>query len=194
MKRLLLLLVACDAGTPIPQAASPGHPPVAQASPDLAPSPEDAIVKVDGRAYAVVQVRDWRIECSNLGGTHWTFDVDGMGPQFLLHGGGHGIFGDTSLPTGTGPAPSGSGDASLYYVAEIQLVRPVDSVRDGGWCLGGLPRYQGSVLAVAPAPDLAVARARLATISSQGFHPALRIDRFEGTPRGAPRTLDPLEQ
>ena len=135
------------------------------------------MVTTGGHTYAVVQVHDWTSECSNLGGVHWTFSVDGMGPQYFLHGGGHGIYGASSLPDGIRnldrlPKPG------LYYVAEVNLVvHDAAPVRDAGWCLGDLPVYSGTVLAVAPARDLAAARAQLAAIPTRGLPGADRINR-----------------
>jgi len=142
-----------------------------------------AVLTHDGHTYAVVRVRSWAIECSNLGGAHWTFDIDGMGPEYTLHGGGHGIYGGTAIPIVSPKGiPSGAGDPDRYYVAHISNV-PVEEPANDGWCVNEPTSFNGSVISIEAARDLTAARAALAAIPTQGFEPVLRIDREDPAQR-----------
>lgn len=171
----VILVAACDAGVPGPGSVPPSVPPPTPVLPSTPAAPPDPIVNVAGHSYAVVQSRDWRIECSNAGGTHWTFTVDGMGPDYFLHGGGHGIYRPSTLPAAMAGRPMRDGPADAYHVAEIRVAPELVHIQDPGWCIGDLPPYAGFVLAVLPATDLATARARLAAIPREGFTGAAPI-------------------
>jgi hypothetical protein len=136
---MLLLLFACDAGTraPVP--------------------PAKPLTAADGRTYAVVELKRTIGECSNLGGTHYSFAVDESGVPRMIHAGGHGAP-DLHLANDT------------YYVAEVMLKdRPDPPEDDAGWCLADLPAYSGEALRFVPARDLADARVRLAAIRRDGL-------------------------
>lgn len=99
-------------------------------------SPAPARVAADGATRAVVRLVRIDEEASNLGGTHFTFELDGPGAPRFVHGGGHGF----SLPDrDLGRVPSD------FYVAEIVPSPRPFRVWDGGWGLGGLPAYVGTV-------------------------------------------------
>jgi hypothetical protein len=124
----------------------------------------------------VVQLVDWREECSNEGGEHYTLALDEPGnvPR-VVHAGGHGIdlhlagagpLGRWELPLDA-PGPVASG----YFVAEVALRDPpYDATHDvPAWCLSGLPSYAGSVLRLLPASDRDAARRQLAEIAVLGW-------------------------
>jgi hypothetical protein len=169
----VLVLAACDAGAPVPQPVSPSAQPT-WPPPAPAPSPPvTSALTVDGRTYAVVRLQEECGEATNLGGEHWTFDVDGMPAGFQLHGGGHGIFGDgTTLP---GRVESSEVWVGRYYVAEVRLLRAPSEI--GGLTCTYHEKFDGTVSAVSPAKDLDDARRQLAAIPGAGFDPVLRIDR-----------------
>lgn len=197
MKVAWLLIAACHGSSPAPPPMSPAEQP--SWPPPTKPRPATldgaaALLAHDGHTYAVVRVRAWAIECSNLGGAHWTFDVDGLGPEYALHGGGHGIVGGTALPIDSPHGvPYGPGDPSRFYVAEISTV-PLDDVPNEGWCISELHAFNGSVIAIEAARDLTEARAALAAIPTHGFHPVLRIDRIDKTQWIRPHPFDALER
>jgi hypothetical protein len=188
MKRLfVVLLVACDAGAPIPQPVSPPGSQPTWPPPEPTPSPEvPSAITVDGHTYAVVQLRADCGEATNLGGEHWTFDVDGMPAGFQLHGGGHGIFGDgATLPGGIAADEVFVG---RYYVADVTLLRAASEL-GGGACVYH-EKFNGRVSAVSPAKDLDDARRQLAKIPEAGFTPKLRIDRMDYNQRFKDQRLD----
>jgi hypothetical protein len=140
---LVLLWTACDAGA---------YAPAAPATPST-----------DEPTYAVVRLAHTTIECSNLGGVHYSFAVDEPGVPRVLHSGDHGEL-NLDLADDT------------YYVAEVSWGNgPVPTDGDAGWCLDGLPPYSGEVLRFQPAHDLADARRQLAAIQRDGW-PARIVD------------------
>jgi len=132
------------------------------------------IVSASGHHYAIVQVRSSLDEgCTNMGGTDWTFSVQGMPAAYQLHGGGHGIFAKGSrLPSAYEPHDDMT---SVYFVAEVSLGR----FSQRYICPAREVMYDGKVVAVAPARDLDDARAQLALAPSAGLHRAIRLDRFD---------------
>ncbi|MEP6860048.1 MAG: hypothetical protein ABJE66_05475 [Deltaproteobacteria bacterium] len=206
---VVVFWAGCDAGTPRPQPAqqpvvaeSPTKPLFAGASPEavalpmnrlpevLGPSapvtppalmtPQLPFVTANGHTYAIVQVRSVIPEaCTNMGGTDWSFAVAGMPPDYRLHGGGHGIFGrGTRLP---GVAEEIADDASWrdrYYVADV-LVPSHGRFTRRVLCSNKELTFDGSVVAVTSARDLADARAQLAAVPREGLRGAVRIDTFD---------------
>ena len=165
-----------------PPGSQPTWPPPAPAA-----SPEvTSAITVDGHTYAVVRLRADCGEATNLGGEHWTFDVDGMPTGFQLHGGGHGIYGDgTTLPGGIAADEVFVG---RYYVADITLLRAPAELGEGDCAYNEM--YNGRVSAVSPAKDLADARRQLAKIPEVGFTPKLRIDRMNYAEHFEDRRVD----
>ena len=141
------LLVACDAGAPQPA------PTTLDASATRAdirsfwirPSP---MVTTGGHTYAIVQVHDWTSECSNLGActgrsasTAWRRSTSERRrrPRHLrreLLAGRHRIW--IAMPK-PGPTMSPRSTWAVHDAAPV---------RDAGWCLGDMPVYFGTVLAV----------------------------------------------
>jgi len=140
MRLLLLLgLIACDAGLPLPAPTTPPPPDVA------AP-----LATAGGRTYAIVRVMDaWPEPCMDgQPASNWAFSVEGSALKLFGHG--RGMLGETESDTGV---------LGRYYVAEIelshgQIQRPVTC--------NGIESFDGTVRALTPAHDLADARAKLA--------------------------------
>jgi hypothetical protein len=165
MKSLLVVLsVACDAGAAAPAA------PVA---------PQLPFVTANGHTYAIVQVHSVLPElCTNMGGTDWAFSVEGMPPEYQLHGGGHGIFGrGTTLPSVERELADDDGWRRDYYVADVSI--PSHRFARGVLCGNKQLMFDGSVVSVTPARDLADARAQLVAAARDGLRDAVRIDRFD---------------
>lgn len=209
MKSLVVVLLwaGCDAGAPRPQPASPAQQPVA-ATPPVAASPEAValpmkrvpevlgpsapvspsvpvppqlpFVTANGHTYAILQVRSVIPEvCTNMGGTDWSFTVEGMPPDFQLHGGGHGIFGQgTTLPTIDKELGDDRTWRDRYYVADV-LVPSHGRFARRVLCSNKELTFDGSVVAVTSARDLADARAQLAAVPREGLRGAVRIDTFD---------------
>jgi hypothetical protein len=195
MKSLVVVLLwaGCDAGAPRPQPASPAQQPVA-APPPVAASPEAValptnrvpevlgppllpFVTANGHTYAILQVSSVIPEaCTNMGGTDWSFSVEGMPPDFHLHGGGHGIFGQgTTLPTIDKELGDDRTWRDRYYVADV-LIASHGRFARRILCPRKELMFDGSVIAVTPARDLADARALLAATPREGLRGAVRID------------------
>jgi len=168
MRWLLLLLVAWDLHTrlcaPSPGACTPAPSAASAASPG-------PFVRRDGHIYAVVRVEDVYVEqCTNLGGVHWTFSVDGA--EDVLHGGGHGLHSlSTELPDWHCGDIGNCYDQALsgprYFVAEVALGTS-QAVYDPCARSRDLPRSTGKVIALGHADNLADARARLAQLARTG--------------------------
>jgi hypothetical protein len=186
---VVLLWAGCDAGAPRPQPVV-ASPPVA-ASPEavalrmnrvpevLGPS-QLPFVTANGHTYAILQVRSVIPEvCTNMGGTDWSFTVEGMPPDFQLHGGGHGIFGQgTTLPTIDKELGDDSTWRDRYYVADVSVPSHGRFSRRV-LCSNKELTFDGSVVAVTSARDLADARAQLAAVPREGLRGAVRIDTFD---------------
>ena len=144
------------------------------------PLPELPVVSANGWTYAIVQVGNVYPElCTNMGGTDWSFTVEGMPKDYRLHGGGHGIFGHgTTLPGGDRVLDDAGGWRDDYYVAEVSISSH-GRFAQHALCTDKQLLYDGTVLAVAPARDLADARAMLAAAPRDGLPTAHRIDRFD---------------
>jgi len=142
--KALWLLCACDIAEPV--------------APRVDVSALRPLTAADGHTYAVVELRRTISECSNLGGTHYTFTVDEPGnPRRLIHAGGHGAS-DLHLPSAT------------YYVADVTLKQwPDPAVSNAGWCLDDMPAYSGEAMRFVPARDLSDARMRLVEIVRWGW-------------------------
>jgi hypothetical protein len=182
MKSLLVVvLMACDAGAPMPPPAAP-MPAPAHERPELlglTDTVEPPFTVAGGRTYAVVRLRGECDEATNLGGMHWRFEVDGKPAGFLLHGGGHGIYGDgKTLP---GLVAADTIWNGRYYIAEVSLFRAPAAI--SGLDCRGEDKYSGTVTAVTAARSLEDARSQFSKIIADGFQPALRIDRMEDEPR-----------
>lgn len=147
---------------------------------DRAPLPAAAllanpIISADGRQYAIVKLAQTIPEaCTDMGGTDWMFTVEGMPADFLLHGGGHGIFAEGStLPSVTNQ----DAVTADYYVAEVQLATH-GKISIRLHCNGNRELMSdGSVLVVAPARSLDDARSKLAAVTRAGLA-GIRLDRF----------------
>ena len=127
------VLAACDAGLPEPVEPSP-------------PGPHEIT--------AVVRIAGETEECSNLGGRHYTLEIDESAHR-IVHFGGHG-----QLPIDGSSWPAiEANPRERYYVAKVRF--DPFTLADGGWCLPPT-HYAGSALAMRPATDLADARAQLA--------------------------------
>ena len=113
-----------------------------------------------------------------MGGTDWSFSVEGMPADFQLHGGGHGIFGKGSALAGMDElAEDDASWRDRYYVAEVTLASH-GRIERRILCDNERIMYDGTVLAVAPARDLEDARAQLAVAPGKGLPAAVRIDRW----------------
>lgn len=142
-------------------------PPTACRPPPRAPS---STITIGGHLYGVVRLEGWISEnASNAGGTHYTFSIDGMPRDRLVHGGGHAWLGDgVALPTmiemvdNPWPHP--------YYVAELTLdTAPIDRPCPETWCSDPMPTYYGEARRLVPAASLDAARAMLAAIPRTGY-------------------------
>jgi hypothetical protein len=142
-------------------------------------APQLPFVTANGHTYAILKVGNVVAElCTNMGGTNWSFTVEGMPPAFRLHGGGHGIFGrGTTLPQFAEELADDASWRDRYYVADV-LVPSHGRFAQRVLCTHEELRYDGSVIAVTPARDLADARAQLAATPSEGLRGAVRIDTF----------------
>lgn len=166
MNRLVLLLglIACDAGLPLP---APTTPPPAVAAP---------IVTDGDRSYAIVRVIGARpAPCmdNTYPPSNWTFSVEGT--ALTLHAGVPGVaIRGTTLPGWTEQFANDTRWSERYYVAEIALATH-GQIAVPLTCNGPEGRYDGTVLAVAPARDLDDARAQLAAATEGGLRGAVRL-------------------
>ena len=113
-----------------------------------------------------------------MGGTDWAFSVEGMPPEYQLHGGGHGIFGrGTTLPSVQQELGDDDHWRHDYYVADVLI--PSHRFARRVLCPKKELMFDGSVVSVTPARDLEDARAKLAAAARDGLHGAVRIDTFD---------------
>lgn len=133
------MLVACDAGRAEPvETTSPG--PL--------------------ETHAVVQIVGEQEECSNLGGRHYTLEIDEPARR-RVHFGGHGQATIDGFYTATDDVVSAARvkPEHRYYVAKIQF-ETFDET-DWNWCVDRA-RFAGVARDLEPATGLAEARAKLA--------------------------------
>jgi hypothetical protein len=144
--------------------AAPPPPPPPPAAP-VAPAPAFTPSRPDARLAALELDAEWS-ECSGAGGYHASLAIDGLAMHRLryVHAGGHASY------TRFGAARFGAGKrpASGWFVGEIVLAGRTDEDHDrnpdssrSGWCLDGMPRFDGQVLRLWPARDEADARAQV---------------------------------
>lgn len=150
--RLALILLSLCAACPAPPAR-----------------PASPIVAVRGHRYAVVHLDGWIAEnASNAGGLHFTFSVDGLPPDRLVHAGGHAAFGDGI----TLPDMTTARDASWphrYYLADLTLgPDPIQRPCPTTWCTYPMPTYHGQAYRLFSAASLAAARGTLAALPRTG--------------------------
>jgi hypothetical protein len=149
-------------------------PPCTKREPRDTPEAPTPFVQRDGHTYAVVELLDWCVEGSNLGGTHWWFRV--VGTEQLLHGGGHGLFADYDLLWFDGHTLADVPMQRRYFVAKVVLGSPRRGVID--WCAEG-PEYTGDILELGLANGLADARLRVVEAARMGML-ADPIEIYEG--------------
>jgi hypothetical protein len=121
----------------------------------------------DGHTYAVVRLVSVFDEMTDLGGLHYTLEIDEPGEHHrLVHGGGHGVM---WLPDGTMNRPVRGND---YYVAEITLASETfASPEVGGIFIDDSPKYSGEAARFLHAHDLNDARCQLAHLAAVGMEP-----------------------
>ena len=147
MRMLLLLLVACDAG-------SQPSPPVAAPRPAYGREP----IVLGTHTFAVVTLVEWADRCIDSISTHYTFALDDGTPRVV-----HAMSGEMTLPHGW------NRDAPRYYVAEVEGLAPNTAIAASGNCADEKVTYAGEVKRLVPATSLADARQRLAAIQRDGW-------------------------
>jgi len=136
----------------------------------------------NGATFAVVKLIRIDGDCSNAGGSYFTFELDSPGPPRFVHGGGHDFAfarPGRDRDSSTRYQHDDRDDTPLgYYVAEISPTAPF-RFWDPGWGLQDLPTYIGAVGRAAPARDrreamrlLPYGLARSAPSSILDFRPA----------------------
>jgi hypothetical protein len=161
MKALFILLAACEAGAQL-------------GSQTPAPSRAEPFTDVDGRVYAIVQLVGIAGEATNLGGNHFTFQLDEPGKQRFAHGGGHGFYGPSLLTERFAAAfyvreRGWVPQKAHYYVAELGPVTDKRDLRRD--CLDCLPAYDFETYRVLPVRDVDDARRLLAQVVARGMPP-----------------------
>ena len=143
---------------PAPVAPPPTPAAVALAAPVAHPPATGSVV------VALELTGEWS-ECSGAGGYHASLAIGGlaMKRRSYVHAGGHASY----ARFGTEQVGAGQRPASGWFVGEVVLVARVDEDHDdnpdstgSGWCLDGMPRFEGEVARLWSARDEADARAQ----------------------------------
>ena len=110
----------------------------------------------NGATFAVVKLIRIDGDCSNAGGSYFTFELDSPGPPRFVHGGGHDFAfarPGRDCYSSTRYQDDDRDHTPLgYYVAEISPSAPF-RFWDPGWGLQDLPTYVGAVGRAVPVRD-----------------------------------------